>query len=78
VLVATQADGRIYNSGGNRHMLYLRSDLIEDSLFPFQPGDEVTIRIADGCLVVYPKDTLPPAEAIRPRARARKAKQVEA
>jgi hypothetical protein len=64
--MATQVDARIHRAGGNRHFLYLRSDLMGDSSFPFEAGDEVTIRIEKGCLVVFPKSTLPPASVPAP------------
>lgn len=45
---------RITKYGGNRHSLYLRSDLVHDSSFPFNPDEEVVVKIEDGRLVVEP------------------------
>jgi hypothetical protein len=46
------AVSRLTRYGGNRHCLYLRSDLVHDSSFPFALSDEVIIRIDQGRLVI--------------------------
>lgn len=46
------APSRITRYGGNRHCLYLRSELVGDSAFPFQPSDDVLIRIEGERLIV--------------------------
>lgn len=43
---------RVTRYGGNRHCIYLRSDLVEDSAFPFEAKEEVVVRIEDDRLVV--------------------------
>jgi len=37
---------------GSRHTIYLRKDLVEDSQFPFKPGEPLIIRIDGDRLVV--------------------------
>lgn len=43
---------RINKFAGNRHSLYLRSDLVEDSTFPFSLEEELVVRIQDERLVI--------------------------
>jgi hypothetical protein len=54
--VVDTAVSRLTRYGGNRHCLYLRSDLVNDSAFPFAPSDEVIIRIDQGKLVIEKAD----------------------
>jgi antitoxin component of MazEF toxin-antitoxin module len=37
---------------GSRHTLYLRKDLVEDSQFPFKPGEPLTVKIDGDRLIV--------------------------
>jgi hypothetical protein len=37
---------------GSRHTLYLRKDLVEDSQFPFKPGEPLVIRIEGDRLII--------------------------
>lgn len=46
------AVSRLTRYGGSRHCIYLRSDLVRDSAFPFAPADEVQVRIEGHRLVV--------------------------
>lgn len=45
---------KVTRYGGNRHCLYLRSDLVHDSAFPFEPDEEVVVKIENGRLIVEP------------------------
>lgn len=45
---------RITKYSGNRHSLYLRSDLVQDSAFPFEADEQVVVKIEEGRLVVEP------------------------
>lgn len=47
-----EAETTIHQYGGNRHTLYLRLDLIEDSAFPFDPGQPLTIKIDGDRLII--------------------------
>lgn len=54
-VAATMVDtavARLTRYGGNRHCLYLRSDLVHDSAFPFAPSDEVVIKIEGDRLII--------------------------
>jgi hypothetical protein len=42
--VVNQAKTKIYRSNG-RHSVYLPSDLVGDDRFPFQLGEDLTVRI---------------------------------
>jgi len=44
VSVVNQAKTKIYRSNG-RHSVYLPSDLVGDDRFPFQLGEDLTVRI---------------------------------
>lgn len=37
---------------GSRHTIYLRKDFVEDSQFPFKPGEPLIVRIDGDRLVV--------------------------
>jgi len=37
---------------GPRHTLYLRKDLVEDSQFPFKPGQPLLVRVEGKRLIV--------------------------
>lgn len=49
------------NKVGSRHTIYLRKDLVEDSQFPFRPGEPLIVRINGDKLVIErlktPKNT---------------------
>jgi len=40
------------NKVGPRHTLYLQKALVEDSMFPFKPGEPLIIRIEGNRLVI--------------------------
>jgi hypothetical protein len=40
------------NKVGSRHTLYLQKNLVEDSQFPFKPGEPLIIKIEGDKLVV--------------------------
>lgn len=40
------------NKVGSRHTIYLQKILVEDSAFPFKPGEPLVIRIEEGKLVI--------------------------
>jgi hypothetical protein len=40
------------NKVGSRHTLYLQKSLVEDSQFPFKPGEPLVIRINGDKLVI--------------------------
>jgi len=40
------------NKVGSRHTLYLQKALVEDSMFPFKPGEPLVIRIEGDKLVI--------------------------
>lgn len=54
--VVEEAPSRIAPFGGNRHSLYLRSSLVNDSQFPFESGEKVTVRIDGERLLVEAAD----------------------
>ena len=37
---------------GPRHTIYLKKDLIDDSVFPFKVGEAITVRIDGQTLIV--------------------------
>lgn len=48
---------------GGRHCIYLRSDLVNDSMFPFKAQDQVVVRIDDGRLVIEPAEDAAPGKS---------------
>jgi len=40
------------NKIGSRHTIYLQKALVEDSMFPFKPGEPLVIRIEGNRLVI--------------------------
>ena len=40
------------NKVGSRHTIYLQKALVEDSMFPFKPGEPLVIRIEGDKLVI--------------------------
>lgn len=54
--VSREEPTRLTRYGGNRHILYLRKTLVEDSQFPFEPGDELIARIDGERLIVEAQD----------------------
>jgi hypothetical protein len=40
------------NKVGSRHTIYLKTDLINDSNFPFQVGESLIVRIEDNALII--------------------------
>jgi len=40
------------NKVGSRHTIYLQKALVEDSMFPFKPGEPLIIRIEGNKLVI--------------------------
>jgi len=40
------------NKVGSRHTIYLQKALVEDSMFPFKPGELLVIRIEENKLVI--------------------------
>jgi len=40
------------NQVGSRHTIYLQKSLVEDSNFPFKPGEPLIIRIEGDRLIV--------------------------
>ena len=36
---------KIYKVKGNRHLINLRKDFVEDSQFPFEKGEELLLKI---------------------------------
>lgn len=40
------------NKVGSRHTIYLQKALVEDSLFPFKPGEPLIIRIQGDRLII--------------------------
>jgi hypothetical protein len=49
--MVNQVTVKIYRSNG-RHSLYLPSDLVGDDRFPFQVGEDLTVRIDGDHLIV--------------------------
>ena len=41
---------------GSRHTIYLQKSLVEDSAFPFKPGEPLKIRIEDDKLIIQKKE----------------------
>jgi hypothetical protein len=37
---------------GSRHTIYLQKDLVEDSAFPFKPGEPLMVRIDGNKLII--------------------------
>lgn len=52
--MVSQATSKIAQYQGGRHCIYLRSDLVNDSQFPFKAHDEVVVTIDDGRLIIAP------------------------
>ena len=51
--MADQGQGRVFSSGeANTLFVSIPSDIAVDSVFPFEEGEEVLIRIEDGRIVV--------------------------
>lgn len=46
--------GRVVQPERSRTLVYLPARLVQDSQFPFEPGQEVVVRIERGRLVVEP------------------------
>jgi len=46
-----QAEAKIHRVGP-RHTIYLAKDLVEDSTFPFQTDDDLTVRIEGDALII--------------------------
>ena len=40
------------NKVGSRHTIYLQKALVEDSMFPFKPGEPLIIKIKGDKLVI--------------------------
>jgi hypothetical protein len=40
------------NRVGSRHSIYLQKGLVEDSAFPFKPGESLLIKIVGNKLVI--------------------------
>lgn len=49
--MAREAKAKIFKVK-SRHTIYLRTDLVNDSTFPFKIGEPLTIRIENGKLVI--------------------------
>lgn len=50
--MVNRAPTRITRFGPNRHSVYLRSDLVNDSGFPFSLEDELLVRIEGKHLII--------------------------
>jgi len=51
VQLVTQAEAKIHRVGP-RHTIYLAKDLVEDSTFPFQANEDLTVRIEGNALII--------------------------
>src|SRR3989442_13987764 len=49
--MVTQAEAKIHRVGP-RHTIYLAKDLVEDSNFPFQANEDLTVRIEGDALII--------------------------
>ncbi len=49
--MVNEAITRIYKSG-QRHSIYLRKDLVEDTMFPFEVGEPLLVKIEGNKLIV--------------------------
>ncbi len=49
--MVTHAEAKIHRVGP-RHTIYLAKDLVEDSTFPFQTDDDLTVRIEGDALII--------------------------
>jgi hypothetical protein len=41
---------------GSRHTMYLQKNLVEDSAFPFKPGEPLVVRIDGDKLIIERRD----------------------
>ncbi len=48
----SEHETKIQGGTGARHTIYLRSDLVTDSSFPFEVGKPLTVRIEGQKLVI--------------------------
>jgi hypothetical protein len=58
--MVSQAVTKLLQYQGGRHCIYLRSDLVNDSMFPFRADEQVVVRIDDGRLVIEPASPVKP------------------
>jgi hypothetical protein len=49
-----QSESKIYKVG-SRHTMYLKTDLVNDSNFPFHVGESLIVRIEDNKLIIERK-----------------------
>ncbi len=43
---------RLFSVKGGRHFIYIRSDMVRDSAFPFAPNQKVVVSIEGDRLIV--------------------------
>jgi hypothetical protein len=41
---------------GSRHTMYLQKNLVEDSAFPFKPGEPLVVRVDGDKLIIERRD----------------------
>ena len=50
--MALRGKGKVHEPVKGRIMIYVPADVHKDSAFPFQPGDDVSVAIDDGKLLI--------------------------
>ena len=50
--MALRGKGKVHEPVKGRIMIYVPADVHKDSAFPFQPGDDVSVAIVDGKLLI--------------------------
>lgn len=52
--MVSEAPAKIYQTGKKqkKHLLFMRKDLVEDSKFPFKPGEELIARIEGNKIIL--------------------------
>jgi hypothetical protein len=51
-----QATTKINKATGSRHTIYLKTDLVNDSKFPFKVGQPLLVRIDGDRLIIIEED----------------------